>query len=82
MLIAISIASLLLGYVCGAYNGKGNDLRPGQPVLLWFVTAFLAVACALFYIAGGLLVYAGCYLLLCVGQLLGLLLHSGRKKPV
>lgn len=82
MLIAISVASVLIGYVCGAYSGKGKDLGPGQPVLLWFVTAFLAVACVLFYIAGGLLVYAGCYLLLCVGQLVALLLHTGRKKPV
>jgi len=82
LLVAISVASLLLGYVCGAYSVKGKDLSPGQPVLLWFVTAFLAVACVFFYMAGGLMVYAGCYLLLCVGQLVAMLLHSGRGKPV
>lgn len=82
MLILISVASLLLGYVCGAYSVKGKDLSPGQPVLLWFVAAFLAVPCVLFYMAGGLLVLAGCYLLFCIAQLVAMLLHSGRGRPV
>lgn len=81
MLIAISVGSILLGYFCGAYTAKGKEMTARQSGLLWLITAFVTFACVLFYMAGGVLVYAGCYLIFCVSQLVGLLLHSDRIKP-
>lgn len=78
MLIAAAIISAIVGFVCGAVVGKRQTISRTQALVLWIMLVALGSAAAFFLTAGSPIVIMAVFMLMCVGELLGLLLFTAR----